>query len=284
MIRLFCFLVAMVVTVHAADLEKLTGVRLVESPANDGDSFIVKGGDRELHLRLYFVDCPETVVSTDADSKRVREQAGYFGLTNVVKVITYGKEAQAFTAKKLAKPFTVYTSYADAMGRSPTQRFYAFIITADGKDLACELVENGLARAYGTKRATPNGTTAAEMDKRLHDLEIRAMLKHVGAWKDSDADEIVRERAAHRAEEEQLADLRRQIEASEKGSGPVNLNTATSRQLQGLPGIGPALAEKIIAGRPYRSVDDLARVRGIGSKLFVKLRPLVTVKKEAPTP
>lgn len=284
MIRTLCLLAAMMVTVHAADLEKLTGVRLVDSPANDGDSFIVKAGDRELHLRLYFVDCPETVVSTDADSKRVREQAGYFGLTNVVKVITYGKEAQAFTAKKLAKPFTVYTSYADAMGRSPTQRFYAFILTADGKDLASELVENGLARAYGTKRATPTGTTATEMVKRLHDLESRAMLKHVGAWKDSDADEVVRERAAHRAEEEQLADLRHQIEAAEKRSGPVNLNTATSRQLQELPGIGPALAQRIMDGRPYRSVEDLARVRGIGSKLFVNLRPLVTVKKEVPKP
>ena len=100
----------------AAELEKLREVRLVDSPANDGDSFIVRAGDRELHLRLYFVDCPETLVTTDADSKRVREQAGYFGLTNVVKVVEYGKLAREFTARQLAKPFTVYTAYADAMG------------------------------------------------------------------------------------------------------------------------------------------------------------------------
>jgi competence ComEA-like helix-hairpin-helix protein len=278
MMRAVCFAVAVAASAAAAELEKLSEARLVESPANDGDSFIVKAEGRELHLRLYFVDCPETLVSTDADSKRIREQAGYFGLTNVVKVVEYGKQARDFTAKKLAKPFTVYTAYADAMGRSPTKRFYAFIVAGDGKDLATELVENGLARAYGTKRATPDGKPAGEMTQRLHDLESRAMLKRIGVWKDSDADEIVRERAAQRAEEEQLTELRRQIHAAEKTPGLVNLNSATSRQLQELPGVGPALAQKIIDGRPYRTVEDLGRVRGIGPKLLERLRPMITVK------
>jgi competence protein ComEA len=39
------------------------------------------------------------------------------------------------------------------------------------------------------------------------------------------------------------------------------------------------LAAKIIAGRPYRQVDDLLRVTGIGSKLLEKVRPYVTVTK-----
>ena len=96
-----------------AELEKLTNVQLVDSPANDGDSFITQAGDRKLHLRLYFVDCPETKVTNDVDAKRVREQAGYFGLTNVVPLVAYGEQAKAFTAKQLAKPFTVYTAYAE---------------------------------------------------------------------------------------------------------------------------------------------------------------------------
>ena len=62
--------------------------------------------------------------------------------------------------------------------------------------------------------------------------------------------------------------------------GPVNLNTATAAELDTLPGIGPALADAIMqarAERPFTSVDDLRRVRGIGDARFEQLRDLVTV-------
>jgi competence ComEA-like helix-hairpin-helix protein len=263
-----------------SELDKLTNVKLVDSPANDGDSFIVQAGDRQLHLRLYFADCPEVKVTNDVDAKRVREQAGYFGLTNVVNLVGYGRDAKEFTAKALAKPFTVYTAYADAMGRSPTKRFYAFIVTADGKDLASELVENGLARAYGAHHAAPDGVSSADTEKRMRDLESRAMLKRIGAWKNADPDEIVRQREAQREEEKQLSDVRRQVSQTQKGAGIVDLNTAGSRELQSLPGVGPALAGRIIAGRPYRSVDDLLHVKGVGTNLMEKIRSRVVV--EAP--
>src|SRR6266850_1417740 len=100
------------------ELQKFTDVQWIENPSNDGDSFVVQAGERQLHLRLYFVDCPESVATTDADAKRVREQARYFGITDAKKVFEYGHEAAAFTKVALAKPFTIYTAFASALGRS----------------------------------------------------------------------------------------------------------------------------------------------------------------------
>lgn len=59
-------------------------------------------------------------------------------------------------------------------------------------------------------------------------------------------------------------------------SGRVNLNTATQEQLEALPKVGPSLAQRIIAGRPYRSLADLNRVKGVGDATMRLLSPLVT--------
>lgn len=63
----------------------------------------------------------------------------------------------------------------------------------------------------------------------------------------------------------------------------ININEATPEQLQLLPGVGPAIAGRIVEARPIASVDDLLAVRGIGEKTMQKLRPLVTVAGETLT-
>jgi competence protein ComEA len=60
-------------------------------------------------------------------------------------------------------------------------------------------------------------------------------------------------------------------------SAKVNLNTADSDQLESLPGIGPAIAKAIIAARPFSSVDDLERVKGMGKVKIDEVRGLVMV-------
>ena len=62
---------------------------------------------------------------------------------------------------------------------------------------------------------------------------------------------------------------------TETGETRVSLNSASERELDRLPGIGPALAERIVAARPFSSVEDLLNVSGIGAATLEKLRPRV---------
>ncbi len=67
---------------------------------------------------------------------------------------------------------------------------------------------------------------------------------------------------------------------------PVNINTATSEELQQVPGIGPATAQKILQMRksygPFKSVDDLLAIRGLGQKRLDKMRKYLTTGKTNP--
>jgi len=70
--------------------------------------------------------------------------------------------------------------------------------------------------------------------------------------------------------------------------GPLDLNRATEQDFDALPGIGPKLAERIMAYRQsvgtFHSPDDLRAVKGIGKKKFERIRPLVTVVPNATSP
>jgi competence ComEA-like helix-hairpin-helix protein len=59
----------------------------------------------------------------------------------------------------------------------------------------------------------------------------------------------------------------------------VNLNTAEESELAQVPGIGPALAERIVVARPFASFDDVRRVPGIGASTLDKIAPYITVEE-----
>lgn len=65
------------------------------------------------------------------------------------------------------------------------------------------------------------------------------------------------------------------------GDAPVNINTSTADEIEALPGIGPGLAARILEYRekhgPFKRLEDLMNVRGVGEKNFLKLKPSITV-------
>ena len=70
-------------------------------------------------------------------------------------------------------------------------------------------------------------------------------------------------------------------------AAPLDVNAAGEEQLMLLPGIGPAKAKAILTyrmKRPFRVVNDLLRVKGIGPALLKRIRPFVTVTSDTLSP
>lgn len=274
----------------------LQNCRYLTKRANDGDSFHVSVNGKEYIFRLYFVDAPET----DTEFRdRVEEQARYFGI-RVYQSVALGQLAKAFTREKLTGPFTIRTNWEDAMGRSRMQRFYVLVETSSG-DLGEQLVENGLARIHGIQ-ASPGGRTAARQEwQKLGTLERKAKREKVGGWGANEGHMTSRAKAVEtkgldsfdqffhpdRLGQSQSATDRpfpdtstnptASITLSPAASGApastkLDINTASETELENLPGIGPILAARIIAARPFKNADNLRDVKGIGDKKYEKLR------------
>lgn len=69
--------------------------------------------------------------------------------------------------------------------------------------------------------------------------------------------------------------------AKPASAATVNLNTASASDLEGLPGVGAKTAARIVEYRqkngPFKKIEELMNVRGVGEKNFLKLKPQITV-------
>ena len=274
----------------------LENCRFILNPADDGDSFHVSVGTQEFIFRLYMVDAPETDALTPG---RLVEQAKYFEVT-VPQVIEVGEAAKEFIRRKLSEPFTVFTRMSDAMGRSKLERFYAFVRTKDG-DLGEQLVRAGLARNYGYKAVPPGLKNSRLETEKLQQLEDEARQEKIGGWGVSVGrlnvhaqkpapftvfEKATRPRSLPLAHTPSATptfrpsstavgpvDVKKSHAKEKIELGRIDINTATEKELKMIPGVGPVMASRIIAARPFRSADDLKKVDGIGDKKYAKIRP-----------
>ena len=271
------FLLAATASLRAkGEWTRLEHCQLVPNPGNDGDSFHVRANEKEYIFRLYLVDAPETDA---ADPARLIEQAKHFGIS-VPHVIELGERAKSFVQETLAKPFTVHTRMANAMGRSNSERFYAFVQTREG-DLGEQLIANGLARIYGRRAPPPGASSSTAERQKLKELEDKAKQHKLGGW----AANIERSNAPTESPatipSPSLSVPNTASSASPRSTSKnerlfpakFDINTATEKELRLIPGIGPVMARRIIDARPFGSADDLKKVNGIGDQKYETIRP-----------
>ena len=224
----------------AAELETIENATLIEAGLNDGDSFKVKADGKELHLRLYYVDCLETAAGTDAELERIREQQYHFGLEDPAAVVRFGEQATEYVKRVLSRPFTIHTGYAFAPGRSATGRYYAFIETHDGRDLGHLLVEQGLARIHGKTRPDPKGTPSETVLEELQDMRSIAMLNRAGIWGETDPQSPLRHAQTPAGKRPGKKEFREKLKTKRTScDDPFDVNTASQRTTPTTPRYRP---------------------------------------------
>jgi competence ComEA-like helix-hairpin-helix protein len=62
-----------------------------------------------------------------------------------------------------------------------------------------------------------------------------------------------------------------------KAAAKIDVNTATPSQLEELPGVTPTIAKEILKARPFKSVDELKKLKGVNSTMFAELAPHITI-------
>ena len=74
----------------------------------------------------------------------------------------------------------------------------------------------------------------------------------------------------------------KEAKAPPAGGTPVDLNTADQKAIEALPGVGPTLAKRIMEARPFQSLDDLSKIKGMTKTKVAALKDKVTVGPAAP--
>ena len=163
----------------------LTDVTLMDDPANDGDTFLLKTSEGTHRFCLYFVD---TVETDGGQPEAARAMAAYFEFDSEEPLRALGLEARDFSLRLLhASAFRVVTRWEKS---ADEDAYYSFIYLRDPDkgefvNLAQWLVRYGLARLVPCERDQPDGEqglSAPRFREILVEEEARSKAEAHGAW------------------------------------------------------------------------------------------------------
>jgi competence ComEA-like helix-hairpin-helix protein len=292
--------------------ETLSACSLAKEDYMDGDSFYVECGGKHYHFRLYFVDCPETDIRFP---ERVRDQSQHFGITpdQSIKVGFQAKEftkrmlrhpftvltrwfnargasaqerfyavvlcdgknlAEELVAAGFARPFGMRANFPDG---PRSKDFIANLKRLEGRamrsragawsksELDDQVVSTDLTpeRSYPILKSDPPMTTPSEPFDQI--------ASQTGSFLET----FTSQPLPSTLQIESVKPAATQQTPAPNTASLVNINTASQTELEQLPGIGPALAERIVSSRPFAKTDDIRQVKGIGDKTFNSLAPLI---------
>jgi competence ComEA-like helix-hairpin-helix protein len=199
-------------------------------------------------------------------------QAKFDDLKNLVTV-------EAAETAKTAETKTKTKAKAETAAKESEKTVAGEIVNLNTADKAA--IEN----LPGIGSTMADNIIAARPFKNVDDLKNVKGIGQVKFDKLKDLVTVKAAKASKKIESEATSTTQSTSQATKQSTsvGPVDLNTADKSALESLPGIGPALAEKIIAARPFKSVDDLKNVSGFGQAKFDNLKNLVAVNQEEET-
>jgi len=311
LIAIFLFVTSTIVPAGEV-WETLSACRLAKEDYMDGDSFHVECGGKNYHFRLYFVDCPETDTRFP---DRIRDQSQHFGITpdQSIKVGFKAKEftkrmlhrpftvltrwynargasaqerfyavilcdgknlAEELVAAGFARPFGMRANFPDGprskdfianLKRLESRAMRSRAGAWSKSELDDQVFSTDLTpeRSYPILKSDPPLTTPSEP------------FDQIATQTDSFLETFTSQPLPSTLQIESVKPTASEQTPASNTASLVNINTASQTELEELPGIGPALAERIVSSRPFAKTDDIRKVKGIGDKTFNSLAPLI---------
>jgi competence ComEA-like helix-hairpin-helix protein len=196
--------------------------------------------------------------------------------------VQHGSFSMLLTGDSQARERAFWESHAPELVRDCTVLKLAHHGSKNGTDARwLSLVRPKLAVASlgaGNEYGHPHAQTLALLERRGIPLLRTDVDGTISTRSDGKNWEVVGRRDLARATSGKADVAARRTKEAGRAPDRIDINTATQKELESLPGVGPTIARRIIRGRPYRTVDDLRRIEGIGEKRLEEIRPLVSAR------